>query len=43
MQRSPYHGHRFPPGDYPARGWRYLRFPLNLRDGEEMLAERSLD
>jgi putative transposase len=39
---NPYHGYRFP-GEVIAHAvWLYLRFPLSLRDVEELLAERSI-
>jgi len=43
MSRSPYHGHRLPPAIIQHVVWLYLRFPLSLRDVEDMLAERGLD
>lgn len=35
--------HRFPPTIIRHSIWRHARFTLNLRDAEEMLAERDLD
>ena len=35
--------HQFPPEVIRHAVWLYLRFTLNLRDVEEMLAERGLD
>jgi putative transposase len=36
------HGRRFPAVIIHHAVWLYLRFPLGLRDVEEMLAERGL-
>jgi len=35
--------HDFPPCDYPAAVWIYVRFTLHYRDVEDPLAERGLD
>ena len=43
MQRSVYHGHRFPPAIIRHGVWLYLRFTLSFRDIEDLLAERGLD
>ena len=34
--------HRFPPDVIRLAIWLYFRFPLSLRDVEEMLAERGI-
>ena len=38
-----YRRHRFPPEIIQRAIWLYLRFTLNYRDVEELLAERGLD
>ena len=38
-----YRRHRFPPEIIQPAIWVYLRFTLNYRDVEELLAERGLD
>ena len=38
-----YARHRFPPNVIQQAVWLYLRFALNYRDVEDLLAERGLD
>ena len=35
--------HRFPPEIIQHAVWLYFRFPLSLRDVEDLLAERGID
>lgn len=35
-------GHRFPPEIISYAGWSYFRFPLSLRDVEDLLAARGI-
>jgi putative transposase len=43
MQPIPYRRHQFPPEIIRHTVWLYLRFTLNYRDVEELLAERGLE
>lgn len=43
MRKVIYARHRFPPSIIQRAVWLYFRFPLSLRDVEEMLAERGID
>lgn len=36
------HGYRFPPEVIVHAVWLYFRFPLSLRDVQDLLAERGL-
>ena len=40
--RSPYHGHRFPPEIISHAVWHYYRFCLSFRDVEDLLAKRGI-
>src|SRR4051812_17717988 len=40
--KSPYAGYRFPAEGISHAVWLYFRFPLSLRMGEEMLADRGI-
>src|SRR4051812_20277668 len=42
MSTTRYHGFRFPKAIIQHAIWLYLRFTLNLRDVEELLAERGI-
>jgi putative transposase len=42
MQKISYSGYRFPPEIIHQAIWLYLRFTLNLRDVEDLLAERGV-
>jgi putative transposase len=42
MSALSYSGYRFPPDIIQRAVWRYLRFTLSFRDGEELLAERGI-
>jgi putative transposase len=42
MKATPYRGFRFPKAIIQHATWLYLRFPLSLRDVEELLAERGI-
>jgi putative transposase len=39
MAKISYKGYRFPPENIQQAIWVYLRFTLNLRDVEDLLAE----
>ncbi len=41
MSSNPYRRHRFPPEVIAHAVWLYYRFPLSLRDVEELLAARG--
>lgn len=43
MHPVSYARHQFPPSVIQHAVWLYLRFPLSLRDVEDLLAERGLD
>lgn len=38
-----YHRHRFPAEIIAHAVWLYYRFPLSLRDVEDLLAERGIE
>src|SRR5580692_3104902 len=42
MKKISYRGYRFPPEIIHQAIWLYLRFTLNLRDVEDLLAERGI-
>jgi putative transposase len=42
MKKISYSGYRFPPEIIHQAIWLYLRFPLSLRDVEDLLAERGV-
>ena len=42
MNKVSYSGYRFPPEIIQQAIWLYLRFTLNLRDVEDLLAERGV-
>ena len=42
MKRISYSGYRFPPAIIQQAIWLYFRFPLSLRDVEDLLAERGI-
>jgi putative transposase len=42
MKRISYSAYRFPPEIIHQAIWLYLRFTLNFRDGEDLLAERGI-
>ena len=42
MKKISYGGYRFPPAIIQQAIWLYLRFTLNLRDVEDLLAERGI-
>jgi len=39
---SAFKGHRFPPEIIACAVWSYFRFPLSLRDVEDLLAARGI-
>ncbi len=41
-QSGAFSGHRFPPGIISYAVWAYHRFPMSLRDGEDLLAARGV-
>ena len=43
MSSSSYRRHRFPAAVIQQAVWLYFRFPLSLRDVEDMLAQRGID
>jgi transposase-like protein len=43
MQNISYARYRFPPAIIQHAVWLYFRFPLSLRDVEDLLAERGID
>ncbi len=43
MSSSSYRRHRFPAGVIQQAVWLYFRFPLSLRDVEDMLSQRGID
>ena len=43
MSSSSYRRHRFPAGVIQQAVWLYFRFPLGLRDVEDMLSQRGID
>ena len=43
MRMISYARHRFPSSIIQRAVWLYSRFPLSLRDVEELLAERGID
>ena len=43
MSSSSYRRHRFPAGVIQQAVWLYFRFPLSLRDIEDMLSQRGID
>ncbi len=43
MSRSSYRRHRFPAAVIQHAVWLYFRFPLSLRDVENMLSQRGID
>jgi putative transposase len=43
MQKISYARHRFPPEIIQYAVWLYFRFPLSIRDIEDLLAERAID
>jgi putative transposase len=43
MHTVSYHRHRFPPAIIQTAVWMYFRFPLSIRDVEDLLAERGID
>ncbi len=43
MSRSSYRRHRFPAAVIQQAIWLYFRFPLSLRDVEDMLSQRGID
>ncbi len=43
MQKISYARYRFPPLIIQHAVWLYFRFPLSLRDVEDLLAERAID
>ncbi len=43
MQKISYARYRFPPVIIQHAVWLYFRFPLSLRDVEDLLAERGID
>ncbi len=43
MSRSSYRRHRFPAAVIQQAVWLYFRFPLSLRDVEDMLSQRGID
>ena len=43
MQNISYARYRFPPEVIQHAVWLYFRFPLSLRDVEDLLAERGID
>ncbi|MGA9442413.1 MAG: IS6 family transposase [Methyloceanibacter sp.] len=43
MGSSSYRRHRFPAGVIQQAVWLYFRFPLSLRDVEDMLSQRGID
>ncbi len=43
MRKISYRRHRFPPEIIQHAVWLYFRFPLSLRDVEDLLAERGID
>jgi len=43
MSSSSYRRHRFPAAVIQQAVWLYFRFPLSLRDVEDMLSQRGID
>jgi putative transposase len=43
MSNSSYRRHRFPAALIQQAVWLYFRFPLSLRDVEDMLSQRGID
>ena len=43
MSRSSYRRHRFPAAVIQQAVWLYFRFPVSLRDVEDMLSQRGID
>ena len=43
MHKIFYARHRFPPEIIQYAVWLYFRFPLSLRDAEDLLCERGID
>ena len=43
MKQISYARHRFPGSIIQHAVWLYFRFPLSLRDVEDLLAERGID